>query len=69
MSDNVYKSIELTGSSEVSQEDAVRQAIREASKSVKNMRWFQIIDTRGHIENGEIAHWQVTLKIGFTLGS
>lgn len=69
MSDNVYKSIELTGSSEISQEDAVRQAIREASKSINNMRWFQVIDTRGHIENGEIAHWQVTLKIGFTLGS
>lgn len=69
MSDNVYKSIELTGSSEISQEDAVRQAIREASKSINNMRWFQVTDTRGHIDNGEIAHWQVTLKIGFTLGS
>lgn len=69
MSDNVYKSIELTGSSEISQEDAVRQAVREASKTIKNMRWFQIIDTRGHIEDSEIAHWQVTLKIGFTLGN
>lgn len=69
MSDNVYKSIELTGSSEISQEDAVRQAIREASKSISNMRWFQVIDTRGHIEDGEIAHWQVSLKIGFTLSS
>lgn len=69
MSDNVYKSIELTGSSEISQEDAVRQAVREASKSINNMRWFEVMDTRGHIENGEIAHWQVTLKIGFTLAS
>ncbi|MGB7755573.1 MAG: dodecin [Salinisphaera sp.] len=67
MSDNVYKSIELTGSSETSQEDAVRKAVAEASKSVKHMRWFQVIDTRGHIEGDEIAHWQVTVKIGFTL--
>lgn len=69
MSDNVYKSIELTGSSETSQEDAVRKAVAEASKSIKNMRWFQVIDTRGHIEDDEIAHWQVTVKIGFTLDS
>ena len=68
MSDNVYKSIELTGSSETSQEDAVRKAVAEAAKTVKHMRWFQVIDTRGHIENDEIAHWQVTVKIGFTLG-
>ncbi|HET7313220.1 dodecin [Salinisphaera sp.] len=67
MSDNVYKSIELTGSSETSQEDAVRKAVTEASKSIKHMRWFQVIDTRGHIEDDEIAHWQVTVKIGFTL--
>ncbi|KEZ77803.1 dodecin [Salinisphaera hydrothermalis] len=69
MSDNVYKSIELTGSSETSQEDAVRKAVAEASKSIKNMRWFQVVDTRGHIEDDEIAHWQVTVKIGFTLAS
>lgn len=67
MSDNIYKSIELTGSSETSQEDAVRKAVAEASKTIKHMRWFQVIDTRGHIENDEIAHWQVTVKIGFTL--
>lgn len=67
MSDNVYKSIELTGSSETSQEDAVRKAVNEAAKSLKNMRWFQVIDTRGHIDGDEIAHWQVTVKIGFTL--
>ena len=69
MSDNVYKSIELTGSSETSQEDAVRKAVAEASKSIKNMRWFQVVDTRGHIEDDEIAHWQVTVKIGLTLAS
>ncbi|WP_423822418.1 dodecin [Salinisphaera sp. SPP-AMP-43] len=67
MSDNVYKSVELTGSSETSQEDAVRKAVAEASKTIKHMRWFQVIDTRGHIEDNEIAHWQVTVKIGFTL--
>lgn len=67
MSDNVYKSVELTGSSETSQEDAVRKAVAEASKSIKHMRWFQVVDTRGHIEGDEIAHWQVTVKIGFTL--
>lgn len=67
MNDNVYKSIELTGSSETSQEDAVRKAVAEAAKSLDNMRWFQVIDTRGHIQGDEIAHWQVTVKIGFTL--
>lgn len=69
MSDNVYKTIELTGSSETSQEDAVRTAINAAAKTVKHMRWFQVTDTRGHIESNEIAHWQVTVKIGFTLES
>ena len=67
MSDNVYKSVELTGSSETSQEDAVRKAIREASKTIKHMRWFQVTETRGHVEGGEIAHWQVSVKVGFTL--
>lgn len=67
MSDNIYKSIELTGSSQTSQEDAVRKAVAEAAKSIQHMRWFQVIDTRGHIEGDEIAHWQVTVKIGFTL--
>ncbi|MGN8157813.1 dodecin [Salinisphaera sp. RV14] len=67
MSDNVYKSIELTGSSETSQEDAVRKAVAAAAKTIKHMRWFQVVDTRGHIDGDEIAHWQVTVKIGFTL--
>jgi len=69
MNDNVYKSVELTGSSEVSQEDAVRKAVAEAAKTIKNMRWFQVTGTRGHIENNEIAHWQVSIKVGFTLES
>lgn len=67
MTDNIYKTVELTGSSETSQEDAVRKAITQASKTVKHMRWFQVTDTRGHIENDEIAHWQVSIKVGFKL--
>lgn len=67
MSDHVYKQIKLTGSSTESIEDAVKNAITKASATVKNMRWFQIIDTRGHIENNQLAHWQVTIEVGFTL--
>lgn len=67
MSDNVYKSVELTGSSETSQEDAVHKAIAEASKTIGHMRWFQVTGVRGHIEDNKVAHWQVTVKVGFTL--
>ncbi len=67
MMDHVYKQIEVVGSSPKSQEDAIKTAVHRASKSVRNMRWFQVVETRGHIEKGKIAHWQVTLKIGFTL--
>ena len=67
MSDNIYKTVELTGSSETSQEDAVRKAINEAAKTIKHMRWFKVTETRGHLENNEIAHWQVSIKVGFTL--
>lgn len=67
MSNHVYKNIELTGSSAKSIEDAVQVAIGRAAKTVRNMRWFQITETRGYIENNAIAYWQVTLKIGFTL--
>lgn len=67
MADHVYKHIELTGSSPKSIEDAVQNAIARANKSVRNMRWMQITETRGHIENGRISHWQVTVKVGFTL--
>ena len=65
--DHVYKITELTGSSPKSLEDAVNQAIERASKTLRNMRWFEVTETRGHIEKGKVAHWQVTLKIGFTL--
>jgi len=67
MGDHVYKALELTGSSEVSVEDAVRTCISRASKTVRNLRWFQVTDTRGQINDGKVAHWQVTVKVGFTL--
>ena len=67
MSEHVYKILELTGSSPTSIEDAVQNAIRKAAKTVRQMQWFQIMETRGHIADGNVAHWQVTLKVGFTL--
>lgn len=67
MSAHVYKTIEVTGSSTTGTDDAVRTAVAKAAASVHNMDWFEVAETRGHIENGEIAHWQVTVKIGFRL--
>ncbi len=67
MSNHVYKTIELVGSSPSGVEAAVQQALTRASQTVRSMRWFQVIETRGHIENGQVAHWQVCLKVGFTL--
>jgi len=67
MSNHVYKTIELTGSSPKGLEEAIRNAIAKASKTVHNLRWFQVVDTRGEIEKGKVAHWQVTMKMGFTL--
>ena len=67
MSNHVYKTIELTGSSPRGLEDAIANAIAKASKTVHNLRWFQVVDTRGEIEGGKVAHWQVTMKVGFTL--
>jgi dodecin len=67
MSDHVYKIVELTGSSPDSLEDAVRNAVARAARTVHNMRWFEVTETRGHIEGDSIGHWQVTVKIGFTL--
>ncbi len=67
MSDHVYKHLELTGSSPRSMEDAVAQAISRASSSVRNIRWFEVLETRGHIEDDKIGHWQVVIKIGFTV--
>jgi dodecin len=67
MSDNVYKIVELTGSSTTSMEHAIQNAVQRAGRTLRNLRWFEVIDTRGHIEDGAIAHWQVTIKVGFTL--
>lgn len=65
--DNVYKILELAGSSETSIEDAIQTAIAKASSTVRNIRWFEVIQTRGHVEEGKVAHYQVMLKVGFTL--
>ncbi len=67
MSNHVYKQIELTGSSTTGIEDAIENAVSRAAQTVRNMRWFEVVDTRGHIEDGRVAHWQVTIKVGFTL--
>lgn len=67
MSNHVYKTIELVGSSPNGIDDAVRNAISRAAATMRNMRWFEIVETRGHLEDGKIGHWQVTIKVGFTL--
>ena len=67
MSEHVYKKIELTGSSEKSLEDAINNAVAKAAETIHEMRWFEVVDTRGHIEDGRVVHYQVTIKIGFTL--
>ena len=69
MTDHTYKKIELTGSSSVGMQEAIESAIAKASESIQNMRWFEVVETRGHIDNGKVAHWQVTIKVGFTLGA
>ncbi len=67
MKDHVYKLIELTGTSTKSVEDAVAKAIRRAHATIKNLRWFQVTETRGSIDQGKVQHWQVTIKVGFTV--
>lgn len=67
MSDHTYKLIELVGSSPRGIEAAVENAVQRAGKTLRNLRWFEVVETRGHIEDGKIAHWQVTIKAGFTL--
>lgn len=67
MSNHVYKLLELTGTSTVGVDDAVRNAIARAGKTVHNLRWFQVIEVRGGIDGGKVAGWQVTIKVGFTL--
>ena len=67
MSDHVYKILELTGSSPTSIEDAVSGAIAKAHETIRNIQWFEVTETRGHVADGKVAHWQVTVKLGFTL--
>jgi hypothetical protein len=67
MSEHVYKLIELTGSSTQSSDDAVRVALSKEANTVRNMHWFEVSETRGHIEEGKVMHWQVTLKVGLRL--
>ena len=69
MKDNVYKIIELTGTSTTSIEDAVETALKRAHKTLKNLCWFQVVETRGDIDKGKVHHWQVTIKVGFSLES
>ena len=67
MSNHVYKTTELVGSSTSGIEDAIQTAITKASATLRNLRWLEVLETRGHIEDGRVAHWQVTIKVGFTL--
>ncbi len=67
MSDHTYKLIELVGSSPISSDDAIKNAISKASKTVKHMNWFELVETRGHIVDGNVAHFQVTIKVGFRI--
>ena len=67
MSTHVYKVVEIVGTSPVSIDEAIRNAVARASETLRNIGWFEVTDTRGHVEDGKVAHFQVTLKIGFTL--
>ncbi len=67
MNDNVYKIIELTGTSTNSSDEAVQNAITRAAKTIRQMRWFEVVETRGSLENGRVSQWQVTVKVGFTM--
>ena len=67
MSEHVYKVVELVGSSTSSIEAAIQTAIKRADQTLRNLRWFEVVQTRGHVENGEVQHYQVVLKTGFTL--
>ncbi len=67
MTNHVYKQLDLTGSSNVGIEDAIHNAIAKAHETVRNIQWFTVTETRGHVSDGKVAHWQVSLKIGFTL--
>lgn len=67
MSNHTYKKVEIVGSSKISTDDAIKSAIAKASSSIKNLDWFEVVETRGHIVDNEVSHFQVTLKVGFRL--
>jgi flavin-binding protein dodecin len=67
MDEHAHRVIQVVGSSEESSDDAIRKAVARASKTLRDLRWFEVVETRGHIENGKVHHFQVTLKIGFTM--
>ncbi|MDP0500582.1 MAG: dodecin family protein [Verrucomicrobiota bacterium JB022] len=67
MDNHVYKTIELTGTSPRSMEDAVKSAVERASQTLSNLSWFQVVDTRGNVRDGKVHHWQVVIKVGFLL--
>jgi flavin-binding protein dodecin len=67
MNDHVYRVIEIVGSSTQSSDDAIRKAIERAGQTIRDIRWFEVVETRGHVESGSLHHFQVTLKVGFTL--
>lgn len=67
MPSHTYKIIELVGSSTVGTDDAINNAINKAAKTVKHLNWFEVVETRGHIADGKVAHYQVTLKVGFRI--
>jgi flavin-binding protein dodecin len=67
MNDHIYKHIRLTGSSTVGIEDAVKAAIAKAHESVRHLNWFKVVETRGHVVDGQVSHWQVTIEVGFRL--
>lgn len=67
MGNHIYKQLELTGSSDIGIEDAVSRAITKAHETVRNIQWFTVTETRGHVTDGNVAHWQVSIKVGFTL--
>jgi hypothetical protein len=67
MPDHIYKTIELTGTSSVGSDDAVKNALARASKTTRNLRWFEVTEVRGRIEDGDVAQWQVAAKVSFTL--
>ena len=67
MDEHIYKKVELTGSSKTSIEEAIQNAITKAAQTLRNVHWFEVVETRGYIENGKVDYWQVTIKLGFRL--